>query len=107
MLTQLDHVVLLSRNFQNAVQDYEVLFGFEPDARASHHGFQTALFRTDNTSLEIMAPQSEAAKSRTEEILGEAPSKLTSLAFSAHNLKEAHKILGRRGAEPNLSLIHI
>ena len=101
MLTQLDHVVLLSRNFQSAVQDYKILFGSEPDARASHHGFQTALFRTDNTSLEIMAPQSEAAKSRTEEILGEAPSKLTSLAFSAHNLKEAHKILGRRGAEPN------
>lgn len=101
MLTQLDHFVLLTRDFHSAVQNYKILLGFEPDEYASHHGFQTALFRTDNTGLEIMAPQSEAAVSRAEEILGKAPSKLTSLAFGAHNLGEAHRILRRRGGEPN------
>jgi len=100
MLTQLDHFVLLTRDFLSAVQDYKVLFGFEPDKLASRHGFQMALFRTDNTSLEIMAPQSQAAISRTEEILGKASSKLTSLAFGAESLAEAHRILKRRGGEP-------
>lgn len=101
MLTQLDHVVLLTRDFHSAVQNYKILLGFEPDECANRDGFQTALFRTDNTGLEIMAPQSEAAVSRAEEILGKAQSKLTSLAFGAPNLAEAHRILSRRGGEPN------
>ena len=48
-----------------------------------------------------MAPQSEAALSRTDEILEQSPSKLTSLAFSASDLAEAHRTLGRRGGEPS------
>lgn len=101
MLTQLDHFVLLTRDFLSAVHDYQILLGFEPDVFANHHGFQTALFRTSNADLEIMAPQSEAALTRTEEILGKTPSKLTSLAFAAPNLAEAHRVLGRRGGEPS------
>ena len=47
-----------------------------------------------------MAPQSEAAISRTDEILSNNSSKLTSLAFGAPDLAEAHRVLGRRGGEP-------
>ena len=101
MLTRLDHIVLLTRDFHSAVQDYQILLGFKPNEFANRHGFQTALFRTGNIGLEIMAPQSEAALSRTDEILGQSPSKLTSLAFSASDLAEAHRILGRRGGEPS------
>jgi len=75
--------------------------GFEPDELANRHGFETALFRTGNTRLGIMAPQSDATLSRTEEILGKASTKLTSLAFSAPDVPEAQRILGRRGAEPS------
>ena len=81
MLTRLDHLVLLTRDFHSAVQDYKILFGFKPDEIADQHGFQTALFRTGNIGLEIMAPLSEAALSRTDEILANSSSKLTSLAF--------------------------
>ena len=48
-----------------------------------------------------MAPQSEAALSRTDEILVKSPSKLTSLAFGAPDLAKAHRVLGRRGGEPS------
>lgn len=99
MLTKLDHIVLLTRDFGAALQDYETLFGFVPDPTKDHHGFQTALFRTGNTGLEIMAPGSEAAISRSEEILGKSPSKLTSLAFAAPDLTEAHRVLKRRGGD--------
>jgi len=101
MLSRLDHFVLLTRDFQSAVQDYQILLGFKPDEFANRHGYQTALFRTGNIGLEIMAPQSEAALSRTDEILSKSPSKLTSLAFGAADLAEAHRILGRRGGEPS------
>lgn len=100
MLTHLDHLVLLTRDFQRAIADYETLFGFAPDKRGEAHGFQTALFRTGNTALEIMAPQSAAAQSRTDAILGEASSQLTSLAFATSDLTEAHHVLGRRGGAP-------
>jgi len=101
MLTRLDHFVLLTRDFHSAVKDYQVLLGFKPDKFENRHGFQTALFRTGNIGLEIMAPQSAAALSRTDEILAKASSKLTSLAFGAPDLTEAHRILGRRGGEPS------
>jgi len=101
MLSRLDHFVLLTRDFQSAVQDYQILLGFKPDEFANRHGYQTALFRTGNIGLEIMAPQSEAALSRTDEILSKSPSKLTSLAFGSADLAEAHRILGRRGGEPS------
>ena len=101
MLTRLDHLVLLTQDFLSAVQDYQILLGFKPDEFANRHGFQTALFQTGNTGLEIMAPQSEAALTRTDEILAKSPSKLTSLAFGAPDLAEAHRILGRRGGEPS------
>jgi len=101
MLTRLDHAVLLTRDFHSAVRDYQILFGFKADEIADQHGFQTALFRTGNMGLEIMAPQSEAALSRTDEILANSSSKLTSLAFGTSDLAETHKILGRRGGEPS------
>lgn len=100
MLTYLDHLVLLTRDFTRAVSDYESLFGFAPVRTEDKQGFRTALFRTGNTGLEIMGPESKAAQARTAEILGEASSKLTSLAFGVSDLAEAHRILGRRGGEP-------
>ena len=74
MLTRLDHLVLLSRDFHSAVQDYQILLGFQLDEFANRHGFQTALFRTGNIGLEIMAPWSETALSRTDEILAKSSS---------------------------------
>ena len=104
MLSQLDHFVLLTRDFSSAVQNYKIILGFEPDEFTNNHGYQTALFRTSNTNLEIMAPESKEALTRTYEILGTSSSKLTTLAFAALNLAEAHRVLGRRGAEPSKPL---
>ncbi len=99
MLNRLDHIVLLTRDFDTARKDYQTLFGFGPKPVVNHHGFQTALFQSGNTGLEIMAPESEAAQSRTNEILGDKSSKLTSLAFGAQDMSETHRVLNRRGAE--------
>lgn len=99
MLTQLDHIVLLTRDFDKSRKDYETLFGYTSTTISEHHGFQTALFRTGNTGLEIMAPKSDAAVVRTDEILVKAPSRLTSLAFGTPDLPEAHRVMQRRGAE--------
>ena len=54
MLTRLDHIVLLTRDFLSTVQDYQILLGFKPDEFENSHGFQTALFRTGNIGLEII-----------------------------------------------------
>ncbi len=100
MLNCLDHIVLLSSNFETAVSNYVALLGFEPETVSKGENFQTALFRTGNTGLEIMSPISKTARTRTAEILGDAGSALTSLAFAAKDISEARRILQRRGGDP-------
>jgi len=100
MLTALDHIVLLTRDFDRAVTDYQILFGFKPEATKSGDTYRSALFQTGNCGLEIMSPVSATAKNRTDDILGEAPARLTSLAFTSDDITEAHRLLTRRGANP-------
>lgn len=101
MFSRLNHIVLLTRDFDRAISDYQTLFGFQPEPETGGGDYRTALFQTGNCGLEIMSPVSDPAKRRTQEILGEAPSALTSLAFASDGPTEAHRLLTRRGAKPN------
>jgi len=102
MLTALDHIVLLTRDFGAAVADYETLFGGAPDWQTEDAMFRSALFQSRNIALEIMAPApGGAAEDRVHDILGERTSALTSLVFQSGDLDRAHHIAARRGLNPS------
>lgn len=100
MLTRLDHIVLLTLDFTTAVSDYESLFGSSPDQIREGNTYQTAVFQTGNTALEIMAPIVNSSITRTRAILGEQTAALTTLAYCTNDIAAAHKTLTRRGARP-------
>ena len=59
MITGLDHFVLVCPEIEAATAVYESLLGRPADWRASADGAATAIFRLENTSLELMAPDGE------------------------------------------------
>ncbi|MDX1293332.1 MAG: glyoxalase, partial [Hyphomonas sp.] len=59
MIKGLDHVVLVCPDIASATAVYEALLGRPADWRASADGAATALFRLENTSLELMAPDGD------------------------------------------------
>lgn len=102
MLTALDHIVLLCRDFDKVVSDYEILFGMPPSSKTQDAHFNTALFQTGNTALEIMAPVKDGpTEERVKSILGERSSALTSLAYATDDIQTTHHTLTRRSLAPS------
>ncbi len=58
----LDHIVFAVRDLAQATESYRRLLGREPSWRGSHpsYGTANALFRLDNSYLELLAPAGEA-----------------------------------------------
>ncbi|MEQ3649853.1 VOC family protein [Hyphomonas sp.] len=102
MITGLDHFVLVCPEIGAATAVYESLLGRSADWRASADGAATAIFRLENTSLELMAPDGEGpVADRLREIIsGEGPG-LKSLAFGTADISAAHHKLTRRGLMPS------
>ncbi|WP_084420819.1 VOC family protein [Henriciella litoralis] len=101
LVSSLDHVVLLCPDIEAGTKDYATLLGRTPDWRASSDGVATAVFKVQNTAVELMAPDgADGAAPRLRELTADGPA-LTSLAFSTENIETAHHKLGRRGLEPS------
>ncbi len=106
-ITGLDHVVLACAEVETAIETWSGIFGRTPDIRHSNSddGVAVAVFRTGNTSLELIAPDNPgtdqtktgARLARRIETGGEG---LASLVFSTGDILEAHRVLGRRGLSP-------
>lgn len=102
MITGLDHIVLICPDIAAGIATYETLLGRAPDWRAQASGAATALFRVDNTALELMAPTDESAVSqRLRTLLDTHGTGLTSLAFACDDIEAVHHKLTRRGLKPD------
>jgi catechol 2,3-dioxygenase-like lactoylglutathione lyase family enzyme len=102
MITGLDHFVLVCPEIGAATAVYESLLGRPADWRASADGAVTAIFRLENTSLELMAPDGEGAVvDRLREIISDEGPGLKSLAFGTADISAAHHKLTRRGLMPS------
>lgn len=101
MIDALDHIVLVCPDIEAGIAAYETLLGRAPDWRASSGGAASALFRVDNTALELMAPDGdEGAAPRLKE-LSASGAALTSLAYRTYDIASAHHLLTRRGLSPD------
>jgi catechol 2,3-dioxygenase-like lactoylglutathione lyase family enzyme len=103
MLARLDHVILAVEDVDAAARSYARLLGRSPAWRGEHPGAGTAnaLFRLENTYLELLAPAGEgptgaALRGRLAE-RGEGP---LGLAFGTDDAAACRDWLAARGLEP-------
>ena len=104
MITRLDHFVLICPDIEAGVLAYETLLGAPPVWRAedTQMGNASALFRVDNTALELMAPKGEGpVATRLGEMLDQTGPALTSLAYEVADAGMARHSLARRGLSPS------
>jgi catechol 2,3-dioxygenase-like lactoylglutathione lyase family enzyme len=98
-----DHVIVAVSDLDSAVADYQRLLGLEMSWRGSHPGGGTAnaLFRLDNTYVELLAPQSAGPDAELLQfwldVRGEGP---LGFAFGTDDLAAVHDELAKRGLEP-------
>ena len=102
MITGLDHFVLVCPEITSGVAVYETLLGHGPDWTARSDGAATAIFRVENTSIELMAPEGEGpVADRLREIIETEGPGLKTLAFGVSDIAGAHHTLTRRGLKPD------
>ncbi len=103
IITGLDHFVLVVPEIHSGAAVYENLLGRAADWRAGGEGgVATAIFRVENTSLELMAPEGDGpVADRLREIIETEGPGLKTLAFGTADIETAHHKLTRRGLKPS------
>lgn len=103
MITGLDHIVLVCPEIVAGTAVYSALLGRAPDWQSvSGDGAATALFRVNNTALELMAPHGDGpVGERLGEIITDEGPGLKSLVFGTQDIEHAHHRLTRRGLKPH------
>lgn len=103
MFDALDHVIVAVRDLDDATRRYATLFSRSPSWRGDHPGWGTAnaLFRLDNTYLELITPHGDGPFGRGVaaqlDRRGDGP---IGLAFTTSDLDAAHAHLVTNGLEP-------
>ncbi|WP_310784810.1 VOC family protein [Mycobacterium sp. Z3061] len=103
MFDALDHVIVAVRDLSDATRRYATLLSRSPSWRGEHPGWGTAnaLFRLDNTYLELISPHGDGPLGRTVaaqlDRRGDGP---IGLAFASADLDDAHAQLIANGLEP-------
>lgn len=101
MIEALDHAVILIRDLDAAVADYETLLARQVVWRSSGDGAATALLTLDNTSIELMAATGAGETGdRVRAALDERGEGLASLAFRVGDVARMHRRLARLGLDP-------
>lgn len=103
MFDALDHVIVAVRDLSDATRRYATLLSRSPSWRGEHPGWGTAnaLFRLDNTYLELITPDGDGPLGRTVaahlDRQGDGP---LGLAFASADLDAARVQLVANGLEP-------
>ncbi len=101
MIRSLDHVILLVRDLEAGVADYQRLFARAPAWRVKDNGAETVLFTLDNVSLELMAATHDGALGdRVRAAIEAGGEGIASLSFRVDDMASAHRRLTRLGLEP-------
>lgn len=96
MITGLDHFVLIAPDIDVSVPVMTSLFGRSPEwqTSAKESGYHAAEYRTENTALELMCPETRAQLTKTG-------TGLKSLVFKVEDVEAAHHVYTRRGLNPS------
>jgi catechol 2,3-dioxygenase-like lactoylglutathione lyase family enzyme len=98
MITGIDHIAIMVRDFDATVAGYEAIFGRAPNWRGFMRGGQHAWFQFGNAALDIIGSHGEgpeAEASRTE--IARFGDAIWGLGFSVPDLDAATRLFERRG----------
>ena len=101
----LDHLVIAVRDLERAMESYCTLLGLSPSWRGGHptYGTANALFRLDNTYLELLAPAGGASASpwlrALDEHLDAHGEGLYAIALGTDDIGESVALARSRGLE--------
>ena len=98
MITGLDHIAIMVRDFDATVKGYETIFGRKPNWLGFMPGGRHAWFQFDGMALDIIGshgsgPEADASRAEIEKF-GDA---IWGLGFSVPDLDAATKLFERRG----------
>lgn len=98
MITGLDHIAIMARNFDATVKNYETIFGRAPNWRGFMPGGCHAWFQLPGMALDIIGamgtgPEADNARAEMEKF-GDA---IWGLGFSVPDLDAATRLFERRG----------
>lgn len=103
MLETLDHLILSVQDLDSAVRAYTRILGRTPSWRGEHPGAGTinALFRIDNTYVELLAPEGEGpiGNALRTRLSGEGEG-LAGLAFGTSDADACHARFAQQGLHP-------
>ena len=102
LLHSLDHVVIAVRDLAAAAEGYAALLGRPPSWRGVHPsgGTANALFRLENTYLELLAPEGDGELGRrVGDVLAERGEGLVALAFGTDDAEACARRLRAAGLE--------
>ncbi|MFZ5733706.1 MAG: VOC family protein [Pseudomonadota bacterium] len=101
MIQSLDHAVVLVRDFDTAIANYEAFLARKVAWRTAGDGAATALFTLANTSIELMAATGAGdTGDRVRAALDERGEGLASVAFRVGDIARMHRRLSRLGLNP-------
>jgi len=106
MKSAVDHIIFIVKDLKPSIECYKILLGRNPSWKGSHPAFKTknALFRLNNTYIELLADASEDNDSATEstfvkDFLAQNKPGLAGLCFGTPNASEMVTHMQRQGIE--------
>ncbi|RAK67404.1 VOC family protein [Phenylobacterium kunshanense] len=98
MIVGLDHIALVVRDLDAAVDDYARLFGVTPDWIGRGGGVRQAWFQFPNVALDLISPEGESAfADGMRAHLDSVGEGVWALAFASDDLAGDVKLMNRRG----------
>lgn len=103
MITGIDHLVVLCPEISAGVAAYQKLLGSFPAWQFDDPaGASSALFRSGNSGLELLAPAAPGAlRDRLNQLLAESGPGLQTLVFESDAIESDHRLCKRRGLAPD------
>lgn len=103
MFSKLDHITLAAPDIEEAIENYETIFGYPSHSRTTDaSGVCTnALFKIGETALKIVSPpKNREGTFNKVEFEEQSSGRVSSYAFATDNIEETHRVIKRRGLDP-------
>jgi catechol 2,3-dioxygenase-like lactoylglutathione lyase family enzyme len=98
MITGIDHIAIVVRDLDAAVDGYRRMLGVEPNWIGGDGGARHAWFQFDNMALDVIAPQGDGAfGDRMQAHLKAHGEGQWAVAFRVDDVEAAQRLLARRG----------